>query len=327
MSFNMNKMLFMIMLMMSIIIVISSENWISLWMGMEMNMMMFMAIIAKKYNNKSSESMMIYFLIQSMGSMIFIYSIFMNKMCMLMTNMNINMYYFIMLMSIMLKIGTAPFHFWLISMMSKMSWDNNLILMTLQKIIPMIIIQIITNNYIIFIVIMSVIVGAIGGINQSSIKKMMGYSSINHMGWMMMSTLIENEMWFKYFIIYSMMTVFMVKMFKEMMIMHMNQLNMITNKMMKINMIIMMMSMGGLPPLIGFFPKWMIINKLINMNLIMPTLIMIMCSMLTLYYYIRITIPFMMMKSMNNKWASFYSNKLIYMTSMNMILPIIMMTI
>ncbi len=49
------------------------------------------------------------------------------------------------------------------------------------------------------------------------------------------------------------------------------------------------LSLGGLPPLIGFFPKILVIQSIINHHLSFIRILLIICSLYTLFYYLRTT--------------------------------------
>nr|YP_010219079.1 NADH dehydrogenase subunit 2 [Metrocoris esakii]UBY46232.1 NADH dehydrogenase subunit 2 [Metrocoris esakii] len=324
------KMLMMITLIISTMMVISSENWFSMWMGLEINMMSFIPMMENNKNYLSSESKMMYFLIQSMSSMIFIFMIIMNPLIMIKEEMVNTLMMNIITISMMMKMGMAPVHMWFINIMNKMSWNNCMIIMTWQKVAPMFILSNTINNSLIISTwsIMSAITGAIGGINQTSIKKIMAFSSVNHMSWLTMCMKYDSEMWIKYLIIYSLIIILLVETFSKKSINYINQIN--TNmktQMEKMNMLIMMLSLGGLPPFIGFMPKWLVIQSLISTNSMFTIMILMMSSMITLFYYMRMMTPMIMNKSTINKWNNKGINmKTNYMYSfiINMMLPITM---
>nr|YP_011010394.1 NADH dehydrogenase subunit 2 [Metrocoris inthanon]WPW47009.1 NADH dehydrogenase subunit 2 [Metrocoris inthanon] len=324
------KMLMMLTLIMSTIMVMSSENWFSMWMGLEINMMSFIPLMEKNKNLLLSESKMMYFLIQSLGSIMFIFMIVMNPLIMIKEDMANILVMNVITMSMMMKMGMAPMHMWFINIMNKMSWNVCLTLMTWQKLAPMFIMSNTINNIKMITLwsILSALIGAIGGINQTSIKKMMAFSSINHLGWMTMCMKFDNEMWIKYLIIYSLILMLIVKTLSKSSINYINQMNMnMKTQMEKINLLIMMLSLGGLPPFIGFMPKWMVIQSLISTNSLFTTLILMMTSMITLFYYMRLIVPMIMSNNTMNKWNSKNINmKTNYMYSfiINMMLPITM---
>nr|QEH58954.1 NADH dehydrogenase subunit 2 [Metrocoris sp. XD-2019] len=324
------KMMMLTTLILSTILVLSSENWMSTWMGLEINMMSFVPLMEKEKSLNSSESKMMYFLIQSMSSILFVFMVIMEPMIMIKEELMKNMFMIVISISMMTKMGMAPMHMWFVNIIKKMSWKTCMILMTWQKIAPMFILSntIMNLKLISWWSIMSVIMGAIGGINQTSIKKMMAFSSINHLGWMTMCMKFDNEMWMKYIIIYSAMLILILKTLSDKSIMYMNQINMnMKTQMEKMNLLIMMLSLGGLPPFIGFLPKWMVIQSMINTKSMFIVIILMMSSMITLFYYLRMMTPIIMIQSTTNKWnnKSFKMKKSFMMSIIiNMMLPLTM---
>nr|AUW38573.1 NADH dehydrogenase subunit 2 [Calliphara nobilis] len=299
----------------------SSSNWISMWMGLEMNMMGFIPLISNK-NKSTSEAMMIYLLTQSVSSVMLMFAIMMMNITM---NMTFN---YLIMMSLLIKLGAAPFHMWLPEILTKMSWNSNMMLMTWQKMAPMIMMNNlnIKNNMLYMSVMLSVIVGALGGLNQMSLRKIMGYSSINHLGWMLSLTKTKNN-WLLYLMIYSFMMISLCWMFKQYNIIHINQINNINMTMTeKLNYTTMMLSLGGLPPFLGFLPKWMVIQTMMNNNLLMMLLLMMMCSLMSLFYYMRTMTKMMLSFSTMNKWVKIQTNNMmiIVIMMMNFSLPLIM---
>nr|YP_009654849.1 NADH dehydrogenase subunit 2 [Plautia fimbriata]QCI09417.1 NADH dehydrogenase subunit 2 [Plautia fimbriata] len=321
-----SMLLFLITLITSTIITVSSNNWIGMWMGLELNMMSFIPIIMSKTNKSNSEAAMIYFLTQSISSMLLLTMVFMSLMFknpFMTMMMNI-----IITMSLLIKLGAAPFHKWMPDMLSKMSWNNCMLLMTWQKIAPLTMISNMNNMSLMMnmSIIWSIGIGSIGGINQSSLRKMMGYSSINHLGWMLAINKSMN-LWIMYLIIYMILTIMVCKLFNKYKMFFINQistLNMTNSE--KINMFIMMMSMGGLPPFIGFLPKWITIQSMVDNKEFMLMFIMIMFSLVTLLYYIRIMTSMFLTYSTSIKWSTFNNNSSMMMMSINMMLPIIIIT-
>nr|YP_010268820.1 NADH dehydrogenase subunit 2 [Haloveloides papuensis]UIG88148.1 NADH dehydrogenase subunit 2 [Haloveloides papuensis] len=316
-------------LILSTMIIISSENWFSMWMGLEINMLSFIPILKKEKNKNSSEAKMMYFLIQSLSSIVFLFVIIMTPTTMYLNQMNTSM--MLMNMAMFMKMGMAPMHMWFVNMINKISWDNCLILMTWQKIGPMFMLTNMNTSkmMIMIMAIFSATIGAIGGINQTSMKKILAFSSINHMGWMFICMKYDNEMWIKYLIIYSLLLLPLVMFMKKNSINYINQMtiNMKSN-MQKMNIIIMMMSIGGLPPFIGFLPKWMVIQSILPSNEMITILILMMTSMITLFYYMRMISPIIMMNSITQKWMmKTYEDKNIMTWNLllNMMLPTTMM--
>nr|QRW36371.1 NADH dehydrogenase subunit 2 [Nebrioporus canaliculatus] len=288
------KLIFISTLFMGTLITMSSYSWLGTWMGLEINLLSFIPLISMKNNSFSSEASIKYFLIQALASTIFLLSMIL----MIMKSKMINdMFLFnkILLMIInstmILKLGAAPFHFWFTEMIEGLNWMNTMILITWQKIAPMIILSytIKNNMFIIMIIFISTFIGSIGGLNQISMRKIMAYSSINHIGWMISTFMINEMMWIMYFLIYSFMSMSIILILNKFNIFTLKQTFMMMSKNYLINFFLMMnlLSLGGLPPFLGFFPKWIIIQNL-SMNNFITVMFMIMMTLITLFFYLRL---------------------------------------
>nr|YP_009727905.1 NADH dehydrogenase subunit 2 [Notonecta montandoni]QHZ87280.1 NADH dehydrogenase subunit 2 [Notonecta montandoni] len=331
MTKNSSKLLFFTTMIIGTMMVMSSNNWLSMWMGLEINMISFIPLMSKSKNNLSSESMMLYFLVQSMGSVLFLMMIISNSTIMISPTMINDIINIVMTSSLLLKVGAAPFHFWLPEIMEKMNWVSCMIIMTWQKLAPLIILSMMldTNNFIMIIAITSTTVGAVGGLNQTSMRKIMAYSSISHLGWMLSCMKFENEMWMNYLMIYAIIVVMTTMVFNYYSMFYLNQMTLNSNSMMeKIMYSSLMLSMGGLPPFLGFLPKWMVIQAMMSKSLYLVLTIMVLTTLVTLFYYLRMISTIIMINSTMSKWSLKIKNqnKLVQIMLMfiNTMLPMVM---
>ncbi|YP_010449125.1 NADH dehydrogenase subunit 2 (mitochondrion) [Pectinophora gossypiella] len=311
-NMNSNKMFFLFILFFSTLISISSNSWFGCWMGLEINLLSFIPLISNNNNLLSSEASLKYFLTQSIASINFLFSILLKLI--LMKNFEMNNFLSIMInSSLLMKMGSIPFHFWFPNVIEGLSWFNCFILMTWQKITPMILISYYFNkNFLIMIMIFNTIIGAIGGINQTSLRKLMAFSSINNLGWMLATIMISENLWMFYLLIYSFLISIMCFLFNMLNMYYINQLFIINfNPMIKISLFINFLSLGGLPPFIGFFPKWIVINFLMFNNMYVLTFIFVMMSLIMLFFYIRIIYSSFMFNYLKLKWFKiFVKNKI-----------------
>nr|QDP18124.1 NADH dehydrogenase subunit 2 [Algete brunneri] len=291
MTKNLTKMLFLFSLFMGTMISISSNSWFGVWMGLEMNLLSFIPLMNDK-NLMINESSIKYFIVQAMASTMLLFSILVILLKYPLDWGEKTIPSMMISSSLMLKIGATPFHMWFPEVMKALSWINCLILMTWQKLAP---IQVMSycmqfNLFYLLIIISSTVIGAIGGLNQTSLRKIMAYSSINHIGWMLSAMLISETMWEIYFVIYSMMSVILTTMFNQSKLFSLNQVFISSNTKteMKFNLFISLLSLGGLPPLLGFLPKWIVIQTMVENKLSFVLSVMLMMSMITLYYYMKI---------------------------------------
>ncbi|UQU34966.1 NADH dehydrogenase subunit 2 (mitochondrion) [Schistocerca nitens] len=307
MTNNSTKLLFLSTLMMGTILSISSNSWFGVWMGLEINLLSFIPLLTSNKNMMMNESSIKYFIVQAMASTMLLFSILLIQMKYPMGWETEFIPSMMISSSLLLKIGAAPFHFWFPEVMEASSWNNCLTLMTWQKIAPMMVLSycIQLSTFIWTIIILSIIIGAMGGLNQTSLRQLLAYSSISHLGWMISSLTVSENIWELYFIIYSMLSLIMVLLFKQMNLFFMNQIYSASNMSTEIKfmMFLSLLSLGGLPPFIGFLPKWIVMQSLMENNMTTIMTIMVVLTTITLYYYMRISFSALIMSYTENSWS------------------------
>nr|QAA11066.1 NADH dehydrogenase subunit 2 [Stenopus scutellatus] len=301
-----SSILFSATLLMGMILTISSSSWFGAWMGLELNLMSFLALISVKNNQYASESALKYFLIQAMASAMVMLSALM---------INMSMYWapIILSLSLLIKSGAAPFHFWFPVVMESLNWPHATILMTIQKIAPLSLMShlVCSSELLIKIsILISATVGAIGGLNQTSLRKLLTYSSINHMAWMLAALFVSELMWITYLGVYCLMVSTITFLFFQQQTFHLSSLitNKSTSQFMKVTTFCSLLSLGGLPPFTGFFIKWMMIQEL-NMTFNFFTLFILLSSaLLTLFFYMRIISFALLLSHSSPKWMLIKNN-------------------
>nr|YP_010296677.1 NADH dehydrogenase subunit 2 [Rhagoletis cerasi]UMI33244.1 NADH dehydrogenase subunit 2 [Rhagoletis cerasi]UMI33257.1 NADH dehydrogenase subunit 2 [Rhagoletis cerasi]UMI33270.1 NADH dehydrogenase subunit 2 [Rhagoletis cerasi] len=298
-------MMFFFILMMGTMITVSSNSWLGAWMGLEINLLSFIPLMSDN-NLMSTEASLKYFLTQAIASAILLFAIilmYLNNFPKMESSLIFNN--LIIYSSLLLKSGAAPFHFWFPNVMEGLSWINALILMTWQKIAPIMLISY-TNwiNFNFLAIIISTMVGSLGGLNQTSLRKLMAFSSINHLGWMLAAMQTSELNWLIYFYFYTFMSFSLIFMFNNLKMYHINQLfnSFFNSKEKKFVLFINLLSLGGLPPFIGFLPKWLVIQSLIMNNQHILMMIMIMMTLITLFFYLRMCFSAFMLNYSENNW-------------------------
>nr|YP_009540724.1 NADH dehydrogenase subunit 2 [Pleoticus muelleri]AYQ22930.1 NADH dehydrogenase subunit 2 [Pleoticus muelleri] len=326
MLFSSPQLLFLSTLFLGTTLSVSSSSWFGAWIGLELNLMSFIPLMSSKNNQYSSEAALKYFLIQALGSSIIILSASM----MLFSTHSSSV---LLTIALLLKAGAAPFHFWFPSVMEGLQWPQAIILMTIQKIAPMSLLSYLTFESVtpIFLsaIILSAIVGAIGGINQTMLRKIMAYSSINHMAWMLSAILISEPSWLIYFLMYSIISSSIALLFNLQEAFHISQVMNLTGHSSQLKLItfLSLLSLGGLPPFTGFIPKWFIIQEMTSAGLFMPLFILLSSALLTLYYYMRISMSALMISSPKTKWMkksssfSYLTPSMIYLNLIGLLAP------
>nr|UEX91269.1 NADH dehydrogenase subunit 2 [Peromyscus boylii] len=274
-----------------------STNLFLMWIGLEMNLLAIIPMMMKNTSPRSTEAATKYFLTQATASMIFLLSIIMNykQLGMWTLQPQTNNYVItLMFISLAMKMGLAPFHSWLPEVTQGIPIQTGMILLTWQKIAPMsILFQMyeMTNPTILMIsAILSVLIGAWNGLNQTQTRKIMAYSSISHMGWMIAVLPFNPSLTMLNLAIYISLTVPMFMMLKTNSSTNINSMSLMWNKtpMMLPTISMILLSTGGLPPLTGFLPKWIIITELLKNNNVILATLMAMMALINLFFYTRL---------------------------------------
>lgn len=318
---NLSKITFLLILILGTLITISSNSWISSWLGLEINLIAFISLILNNKKILSIESSLIYFLTQAIASSILLYAIIFYIMNIKLQNFIINNFNNLIIIALIIKIGAAPTHFWIPLVIRGLSWINNYILITWQKIAPIILLIYCANkNLFIIFILISTIIGSIIGFNQTSVKKIIAYSSINYNSWILVSIQINLTLWKLFIRFYFYLSGCLIIIFHLINILIVNQFFSINKKNFKINivLIINILSIGGLPPIIGFFPKIIVIINIIIFKKSLIIIIILSFNLITLFYYLRITystflINFIKNNSLLNNQFNFIKSKIKYL--------------
>nr|YP_009755806.1 NADH dehydrogenase subunit 2 [Bactrocera ruiliensis]YP_010037300.1 NADH dehydrogenase subunit 2 [Bactrocera thailandica]QIQ23084.1 NADH dehydrogenase subunit 2 [Bactrocera ruiliensis]QQW48076.1 NADH dehydrogenase subunit 2 [Bactrocera thailandica]WCB99100.1 NADH dehydrogenase subunit 2 [Bactrocera thailandica] len=303
---NSAKIMFFFILMTGTLITVSSNSWLGAWMGLEINLLSFIPLMNSN-NLTSTEASLKYFLTQAMASAVLLFAIMMmylNNYPIIQDNSSYSN--LMIISSLLLKSGAAPFHFWFPNVMEGLSWMNALTLMTWQKIAPLMLISYTTlNNFIFLAIIASTITGSLGGLNQTSLRKLMAFSSINHLGWMLAAMQANESMWCIYFSFYTFLSFSLTFMFNNFKMFHINQLfnSFFNSKILKFILFLNLLSLGGLPPFIGFLPKWLVIQLLVLKSQYVLMTIMTVMTLITLFFYLRLCFAAFMLNYYENNWT------------------------
>nr|WMC20961.1 NADH dehydrogenase subunit 2 [Mastigoteuthis agassizii] len=288
--------LFIMIMVMSTIFSLSSSHWLTMWMGLELNLLGFLPLMNIKGKTLEAEASMKYFIIQSMSSSVLIIS------SVIMYNINLswysmfnnNMISLMILLSLVLKLGGAPLHFWLPSITKQMPWSILFLMITWQKLAPLLMLSLINSNLfiILLISILSTLTGSIMALNQTNIQLIMTYSSISHLGWMLSTISINSSLTLIYFMNYIMISIPLMNMMSQSLGNHLFMLTQ-KNKMNSMIVISLILSLGGLPPLLGFMSKLIILISLIHMKMMMLTLMLFLGTLISLYFYLNMSLMLM----------------------------------
>nr|APX39630.1 NADH dehydrogenase subunit 2 [Altica brevicollis] len=306
-------MLFFTTLILGSLITISAYSWFSMWIGLEINLLSIIPLMKSPNNQYPTEAMIKYFTTQALASSLILFAIIssLNLSEFLPQYMNYSMM-MTLNSAIFIKLGAAPFHAWFPEVSEGLNWLNNLIIFTWQKLAPMILLMYNINfMFYSIVIIFSSLVGSLMGFNQISLRKILAYSSINHIAWMLASLFNMKTLWGIYFAIYTTINISIIMIFSQLNIFLSSQISISlnSNKLLKLFFLMIFFSLGGLPPFLGFLPKWLVIETLISNNCYGLSIILILMTLVTLYFYLRLTFSTLMFTSneiliFNNEWKT-----------------------
>lgn len=265
---NSSNLLFLIIIFVGPLIRISSRDWLVAWAGIEVSMIGLFPFIVNKFSS-GKEASVKYFLIQSLARIlllvggIFFFVFFIYKSIIL------------LLIRLSLKIGFFPGQFWVPSLLRSLSWINNFLILGPIKVAPLgflrlIIVNDYLKNLVLVLGLLRALVGSLLGINQSSVRGILGASSISHSGWILIS-IIYGFLW-GYFFSYLLVLFFSIVGFfrGNFLLVRLN-----------------LFSIRGLPPFLMFVIKFKVLYCLIFSNNIIMFTILILSSVIRLSFYLK----------------------------------------
>ena len=267
------------MIILSVFISLRVNSNFLIWILLELNMIRFLPIISSKEHIEIENSIK-YFLIQRWASVIFLIRFFL-------LNLFLNNMYILIIFRIFIKLGVTPFHIWFISILKTRSLFILIILSTIQKIIPLIILSnlsikfeilyiIIFFNILTFLIILSRII---------NINKILAVSSMINIIWILFRIIFSLKLIFLFIIIYLFLLIgiyIIYNIYNLNIFLQINRINYFD----KIIIIMIFISLGGIPPLLGFLRKYIILKFLIFYENFFFLLVVIFSSLLILYIYI-----------------------------------------
>nr|YP_009317638.1 NADH dehydrogenase subunit 2 [Pterocladiella musciformis]AOX49090.1 NADH dehydrogenase subunit 2 [Pterocladiella musciformis] len=212
------------------------------------------------------------------------------------------------------KISASPFHMWAPDVYE----GANIIVTALFSILPKLpVVSILLkllffsfhdlidywSIFIMISAILSLLVGALGAFMQLKWKRFMAYSSINHVGFILLALITgSNEAIFSFIVYILIYMITIVGTFNFIMSLrifyypkiqqsrYLENLTMlsVTNPLLAASMTIFLFSMAGIPPLAGFFSKLFILITIIKNNIIGVSIIAVLINCIACFYYIRL---------------------------------------
>uniref|UniRef100_UPI00315D838C NADH dehydrogenase subunit 2 n=1 Tax=Erythrocles schlegelii TaxID=490875 RepID=UPI00315D838C len=289
-------------------ITFASSHWLLAWMGLEMNTLAIIPLMAQHHHPRAVEATTKYFLTQATAAAMLLFASTTNAWLTGqwdIQQMSHPLPITMITIALALKIGLAPLHSWLPEVLQGLDLTTGLILSTWQKLAPFaLLLQIQPTNSTILIILglTSTLVGGWGGLNQTQLRKILAYSSIAHLGWMVLVLQFSPSLTFLTLLTYFIMTFSTFLVFKLNKSTNINALATSWTKAPVLTSLtpLVLLSLGGLPPLTGFMPKWLILQELTKQDLAPTATLAALTALLSLYFYLRLSYAMTLTMSPNN---------------------------
>ena len=310
-------------------IMISANSLLMLYLGIELLSLSLYALIGfNKKSSLSSEAAIKYYVLGAMSSGILLFgisliygftgSITYDDIASQLTNIDMNSVDYIAIIfgiifitaSLCFKFGAAPFHMWVPDIYQGSLISTTMLLSTLPKIavfivflklyfIPFILLKEVWSDILIFVGMLSIVIGSLFALTQENIKRLLAYSAISNIGFIILSLgLISIDgihASLYYTVVYS-----LTALASFGIITHITSNSNGIEKITDISglakthpyfaflILITMLSSAGIPPLIGFHAKLMVIKALISSSYIILSIIVVMMTVVSAYYYLKV---------------------------------------
>nr|WNH22792.1 NADH dehydrogenase subunit 2 [Chascanopsetta danae] len=279
-------------------ITFASSNWLLAWIGLEVNTLAILPLMARHHHPRSVEASTKYFLAQATAAATLLFASTSNAwltghwtIC----NTSHPLPTALLVLALCLKLGLAPTHTWLPEVLQGIDLRTGLILSTWQKLAPFsLMLQVDSPSAsapLLVMAVLSILVGGWAGLNQTQLRKLLAYSSVAHLGWIVLVMQFSPGLSLLALALYMIMTFPLFLSFELNNATSINQLALSWAKTPSLTALtpLLLLSLGGLPPLTGFMPKWLILAELTKQGLVTIATLVALSALLSLYFYLRLS--------------------------------------
>ena len=307
-------------------IMVSANSMLLLYLGLELlSLAMYAMVALQRDNGRASEAAMKYFVLGAIASgmllygMSFIYGLSGHldlagiaayiKTQDVLSNMGLLLGLSFVLVGLGFKLGVAPFHMWIPDVYDGAPTSVTQFIGTLPKLAAFgMVFRLLAEGLgdmqhswqqiLIFLAVLSIGLGNVVAIAQTNIKRMLAYSTIAHMGFVILGILAGTHAGYSatlfYTITYAITALggFAVIMLLSRKGYEADQLSGLKGLSKRhpwyaLMMMIILFSMAGIPPTVGFYAKLMVIQSVVNVDLVWLAAYAVVLSVIGAFYYLR----------------------------------------
>ena len=319
-------------------LMISANNLMSMYLAIELqSLSLYVAAAIKRDSLSSAESGVKYFILGALSSGILLYGFSLiygftgsmnfdeiNFYLLRYENLNLGLIFGLVFVMVGLafKVSAVPFHMWTPDVYEGAPNSITAFFAIVPKIAAVALIYrfclvpfenfyLEWSQIVIFLSVASMFLGAIAAIAQSNIKRLLAYSSIGHIGYILIALVAANDDGVKASSIYmfsymvmniAIFTILLSIKVKNEYLVNISDLKGLSksNPIVSLSISIIMLSMAGIPPFVGFFGKFYVFIAAIENELYVLSILGVLASVISAYYYLRI-IKIMYFDEKNNE--------------------------
>lgn len=301
---------------------ISCGNFLTLYLGLELLVLpLYAMIVLVKNQIKYIEAAMKYFVIGSLGAGLLLYGIsliygatgtisFSNvAVAADLTNL-LNLGVLFVISGVALEFGAVPFHMWLPDVYEGSPTTVTMVVGTITKIaifamtyrLLTLAFPVLNANWqqlFMIMALISVVLGNIMAIAQSNIKRMLAYSTIGHVGFILLGLFAAPQQGYTAVIFYTVVYAFMA-LAAFAMIMRLTSAGFEADQIADFRglnqrdpwlafiMLLIMFSLAGVPPLLGFYAKFLILQAIVDAGYSWMAIVALLATVIGAFYYLRV---------------------------------------
>nr|QNQ65318.1 NADH dehydrogenase subunit 2 [Amphiura sp. JN-2020] len=282
--------------MLALWVALYSSSWILMWSLIELVTILMISLMSSHLSPRVVESMAKYYIIQAVASAVLLLGILSRYYLSGLTSI-FSFYegfsYGLILIGLFIKIAVFPNPFWFVDVISGVGLLRGFYIIVVSKLLPIYLYMSITTSINFFILLGglgAVTFGSILGLNQTNVRKLVALSSVAHLGWLIVgfpSLSLSSCI----FVLLS----YFLMVFPVLWISGSYEVEDLSNMSrcyfhpwLLLVLILSLLSLGGLPPLLGFIYKWIIFVGLVKANAYMVGGYLILMSLISLFFYLRL---------------------------------------
>ena len=308
------------------LMMVSSADFIALYMGLEMqSLALYVLAASRRGAGLSSEAGLKYFVLGALASGLllfgasFVYGFTgttnFDKIAHVLTapgsvSMGVVVGMVFVIAGLAFKVAAVPFHMWAPDVYEGSPTSVTAFFAVAPKVAAVaLLLRVLVDPFgalgaqwhqvVMFMSVVSMLIGALGAIQQTNIKRLMAYGSIGHIGYLLLGLSAGSEQGVRGILVYLTVYVAMsVGVFAVILSMR-HQGKMVedlshfaglsrTHPLLALVMAVFMFSMAGIPPLAGFFGKLYVFLAAVQAHLYILAVIGVMTSVIAAFYYLRI---------------------------------------